>query len=287
MDIAVVGAGRVATALAVRLREARHRIVAVSGRDATPARARRYLPAVPVLAADEAARRGEVVLVGTPDHAIAETATALVDAGAVTTGMTLAHLSGATSVAALDAAADVGAATASIHPLQTFPDVDAALARLSGCPFAVTSRTEAGRSIGGQLARDAGGRPFPLDDEAKPLYHAAAVFASNYLVGVTALAERAGRAAGLSDPVALLAQLQRTTLENVHAMGPAPALTGPALRGDAGTIAAHLSALAGADPDAVPAYVALARTAMDLAEASGRLGADGRAGVEEVLGRWT
>lgn len=286
MDIAVIGAGRVGTALAVRLREAGHRIVGVAGRDATRARARRYLPSVSVVPAEVAARRAEAIVIGTPDDDIEPTCTSLVGAGAMTTGTAVAHVSGATTVRALDAAASIGATTASIHPLQTFPTVDAALERLVGCPFAITSATEAGVSLGEQLARDAGGRPFRLADDVKAMYHAAAVFASNYLVTVTALAERVGAAAGLADPIALLEPLQRATLDNVADLGAGGALTGPAVRGDARTIDANLAALAASLPDAVPVYVELARAAMDLAERAGRLDPGRRLSVEEVLARW-
>jgi predicted short-subunit dehydrogenase-like oxidoreductase (DUF2520 family) len=287
MDLAIVGAGRVGTALGVWLRRSGHRIVAASGRDATEARVRRHLGAVPVLAPAEAARRAELVLIATPDDAIAPTCAAIVDGGGVTTGSIVAHVSGGTGLEALGPAEDVGATVLSLHPLQTFPDVDSAVERLVGCPIAVTARTDAGASIGERLARDVGGRPFPLADEAKPLYHAAAVFASNYLVTVTALARDVGVAAGLADPVGLLAPLQTTTLANVETMGPERALTGPAVRGDAGTIAKHLEALGAGVSHAVAPYVALARAALDVAEASGRLGPEGRAAVEEVLRGWS
>jgi predicted short-subunit dehydrogenase-like oxidoreductase (DUF2520 family) len=287
VDIAVVGAGRVGTALAVRLRDAGHRIVAVAGGDATRDRARRFLPSVAVLPAETAARPAEVVLIGTPDDAIEATCTGLVGAGAITTGEAVAHLSGATSVSALASAEAIGAATLAIHPLQTFPNVETALERLAGCPFAITSATDAGVSLGASLARDAGGRPFRLADDAKPLYHAAAVFASNYLVTITALAERIHEAAGIAEPTDVLAPLQRATLQNVHDLGPGDALTGPAVRGDARTIDANLVALSASVPEAVAPYVVLARAAMDVAERSGRLDADRRAAVEEVLARWS
>jgi predicted short-subunit dehydrogenase-like oxidoreductase (DUF2520 family) len=81
--------------------------------------------------------------------------------------------------------------------------------------------------------------------------------------------------------------LQRSTLDNLARLGPGAALTGPAVRGDAGTIERNLEALANAAPDAVPAYVALARIALDLAVRAGRLDAEARARVDEVLARWT
>jgi predicted short-subunit dehydrogenase-like oxidoreductase (DUF2520 family) len=83
-----------------------------------------------------------------------------------------------------------------------------------------------------------------------------------------------------------LAPLARAALDNVLELGPAEALTGPAVRGDAGTVRRNLQALQAHAPEVVAAYVELARVALDLGERSGRLPADGRAGVEEVLAEW-
>ncbi len=287
MDVAIVGAGRVGIAFGVRLRAAGHRIVAATSRERDGARVREHLGAVPVLAPADAARRAELVMIATPDDAIAPVCADIVAGGGVTTGALVAHVSGATGLDALRAAEDVGATVICVHPLQTFPDVGSAIARMGGAPMAITARTDAGLAVAERVAVDAGGRPFVLADEAKPAYHAAAVFASNYLVTVTALAGDVGVAAGLEDPVALLAPLQATTLANVHALGPERALTGPVVRGDAGTIERHLETLRDAVPNAVGPYVALARAALDVAEGSGRLDASGRAAVEEVLDRWT
>ncbi len=286
MDVAVIGAGRVGTALAVRLLDAGHRIVAISGRAGTADRAARYLPGVPIRPGAIAARRAEVVIIGTPDDMIEPTATSLADEGALAEGQTALHLSGATSLGALAAPRAAGAEVLSLHPLQTFPDVDAALARIPGSGIAVTALSEPGYVLGERLARDVGGRSFRLVDEAKPIYHAAAVFASNYLVAITALADELFRDAGMPEPAELFLPLQRATLDNVAAMGPAAALTGPAVRGDAGTVAANIEALAKHAPEAVPAYVALADVALDLAHRSGRLSTVARAAVEGVLDSW-
>jgi len=286
MDVSVVGAGRVGTALAVGLRRAGHRILAVSGGSSTADRVAQYLPGVPVVAAAEAAREAEVVLIATPDHLIEQTCVALARASSFGDGCAVAHLSGATSLDALSAARSVGATVLSIHPLQTFPDVDLALARLAGSGVAVTALSEQGFALGERLATDVGGCPFRLPDEAKPLYHAAAVFASNYLVSVLALAEGLLEDVGLPEPMAALLPLSRATLDNVEVVGTAAALTGPAVRGDAGTVARNLDALAGHAPSAIPVYVALASVALDLGERSGRLSPEGRSAVEEVLGRW-
>jgi predicted short-subunit dehydrogenase-like oxidoreductase (DUF2520 family) len=286
MDVAVVGAGRVGTALGVLWSRAGHRIVAVSGGSATPERAAEHLPGVPVVSNAEAARDAGVVVIATPDGAIPVVCDEVVRGGAIGPGIAVAHVSGALGLDALASARSAGATTLSLHPLQTCPTVDAAVERLPGAAFAITAESAGGFALGERLSLDAGGRPFALEDEAKPLYHAAAVFASNYLVTVTALAHELERVAGVPDPAGALAPLQEATFANVARVGPAAALTGPAVRGDAGTVTRNLEALADRAPEAVRAYVALADLALELAERSGRLPAEGRDAVEEALARW-
>lgn len=285
MDLAVVGAGRVGTSLAVLWNRAGHRIVAVAGGAATPERAARYLPGVPVLDAIGAAKAAEIVVIATPDAAIGPVCEEMAAAGALDAANAVVHASGATGLDALSPAAAAGASTLSVHPLQTCPTVEAGVERIPGSTFAVTARDEDGYELGERLARDAGGTPVRIDDERKPLYHAAAVFASNYLVTVTALAERLGLAAGIGDPIAAFAPLQEATLANIARVGPEQALTGPAVRGDAITLQRNLEALEGYAPEAVRSYVVLADLALTLSERAGRSPAD-RAAVEEVLARW-
>jgi predicted short-subunit dehydrogenase-like oxidoreductase (DUF2520 family) len=289
MDLAVVGAGRVGTALAVLWRRAGHSILAVSGGPATPERAAKHLPGVPVLDNVAAARGSHVVVIATPDGAIAGVCDELARGDVLGSGVAVGHASGAVGLDALTPAEAAGALTFAIHPLQACPTVDAAVDRIPGAGFAVTSDTEEGFALAERLALEVGGRPFRLPDEAKPLYHAAAVFASNYLVAVTAIAhELFDRATGAETETAaaMLGPLQEATLANVERDGPAVALTGPAVRGDALTVDRNLRALAERAPEAVRPYVALADLALELAERSGRLPTAGREAVEEVLDRW-
>jgi predicted short-subunit dehydrogenase-like oxidoreductase (DUF2520 family) len=285
MDLAVVGAGRVGTSLAVLWRRGGHRIVAVAGGAATPERAARFLPEVPVLDPVGAAKAAEVVVIATPDSAIGPVCEEMAAAGALDGANAVVHASGATTLDALAAAAAAGATTLSVHPLQTCPTVEAGVERIPGSTFAVTATSDDGYALGDRLVVDAGGRPVRIDDERKPLYHAAAVFASNYLVTVTALAEELGFAAGIEDPIAAFAPLQEATLANIARVGPAEALTGPAVRGDAITLERNLEALQRYAPDAIRSYVVLADLALALAERSGRAPTD-RAAIEEVLARW-
>ena len=142
------------------------------------------------------------------------------------------HLSGATSIHALDAAPGP---TACVHPLQTiWPELGPD--QLEGAYAAVTGDAAAGE----RFARELGLMPFPLADEGKPLYHAASAFASNYLVTLTHVAARLMAEAGVDRELAFAAlrPIQRRTVE-VADRPP----TGPIARGDAATVRAHLAAL--------------------------------------------
>jgi predicted short-subunit dehydrogenase-like oxidoreductase (DUF2520 family) len=283
MRIAIVGAGTTGTAVAVRWIRAGHTVTAVAGRTATPARAARWLPGVPVVDVLDVPTGAELVVVAVPDDTLASVAASLADR--VEPEAWVLHLSGARGLDVLEVLERAGVGVLALHPLQTFADVAGAIDALSGAAIAVTAREDDGFALGDRLAADLGGRPFRLADEHRALYHAAAVFASNYLVAVSGAAVELFEAAGVPDARSAMRPLQVATLDNVHRLGPHDALTGPAVRGDAGTIDRNLSAVSGAAPALVPAYVTLCRTAMDVAGV--RLSDDGRRAVEEVLVRWS
>jgi predicted short-subunit dehydrogenase-like oxidoreductase (DUF2520 family) len=285
MRIAIVGAGRVGTAFAVLLGRAGHAIVGVSGREATGRRAGSHVPGVPVTDVQALVPTAELVFVTVPDDAIGTTVGEVVAAGVE--GRWVAHASGALGLAPLLPVLDAGGRRLAVHPLQTLPTVERAIAGIPGCTVAITADDEEGAALGERLAGDLGAVPFRLAEELRPLYHAAAVLASNDVVTLAGIAEGLLRQAGVPDPRSALAPLLRATVENVAAIGPSDALTGPAVRGDAGTIERNLTALAAHAPATVAAYVVLCRAALDLAVSAGRLGLDGRARVEEVLARWT
>jgi predicted short-subunit dehydrogenase-like oxidoreductase (DUF2520 family) len=285
MRVAVVGAGRVGTAVAVLLRRAGHRLTAVSGRGATRDRAARFLPDVPVVDPGEAVIGAELVIVGVPDDLIQTVVASF--RNELVAGQWVAHLSGAVGLDALDAAREQGARRLVVHPLQTVPDVAGAIDRIPGSAIAITADDDDGYFLGERIADDLLGEPFRLSDDHRAVYHAAAVFASNYLVATSAVAAELFAAAGISDPIRAMMPLQRATLDNIGQLGPERALTGPAVRGDAGTLERNLAALAAWKPAAIPAYVVMARVALDLAERGGRLTSDRRAACEDVLARWS
>lgn len=283
MEIAIVGAGTAGTAVGVAWDRAGHRIVAATGRAATAERVATWLPATPVCTIAEGVAKAEVVAIAVPDDAL-PTVVAEV-AAAVAPGAWVLHLSGAHGLEVLDPVVAAGGRVLALHPLQTFADVVGALAALGDCAVAVTAVDADGYATGEQLATDLGGRPFRLSDAERPLYHAAAVFASNYLVAVSGAAETLLSLAGVPDARGAMRPLQQATLANVHRLGPRSALTGPTVRADVGTIERNLQALAEAAPQLVAAYVELSRLA--LLVAGDRLSSSGRASVEEVLAAWS
>ena len=288
-SVAIIGAGRVGTALGVLLRRAGHQVVAASGRDQTGWRVRRYLPEARFHeAADSAgaARSADAVLIAVPDDAILSVCASIAVGGGFRPGQFALQLSGALGLNVLEPARAAEAEVLSLHPLQTVPTVESGIDRLPGSAMAVTAGSGRAAAMGASLARDVGGVPFTLREEMKPLYHAAAVFSSNYLVTVESLAERLFRLAGVEDPVTKFEPLARAALEGALVRGPAEALTGPAARGDVGTVALNLEALTGMAQVAVGPYVALARAAAGLAVTSGRLSEEQRGLLEEELARW-
>jgi len=280
----------VGTAFGVLLERAGHRVIAAVGTERSRDRIKRYLPFADFVlpaAAPAAARPAALVILGVPDDVIRNAASALAEGNAFHRGQAVLHLSGSVGLEALDAAELLGADVLSLHPLQTFPDIDEGIARLPGSHVAVTARSAEMIEVGEELAREVGGIPFPLEDEVKPLYHAAAVFCSNYLVTVEGVAEYLFRAAGVPEPLPLFAPLARAALEATLSRGAAEAITGPAARGDAGTILRNLNALVRYAPDVVPAYVELARLASKLGASSGTIPEEARRRVDEVLERWS
>jgi predicted short-subunit dehydrogenase-like oxidoreductase (DUF2520 family) len=211
-NVNVIGRGRVGSALAARLEE---RGVELREDDA------------------------DLALLCVPDTAIAEVARSLAP------GPWVAHVSGATPLSALDP----HERRFSLHPLQTFT-----LARgpeqLDGAWGAVTAETDEGLELGLDLARLLGLEPFALDDADRPLYHAGAAVASNYLVTLHDVASSLFAAAGA--PPEALEPLMRRTIENDFE------LTGAIERGDWATVEAHREAIRRARPDLEPLYDVLA-----------------------------
>jgi predicted short-subunit dehydrogenase-like oxidoreductase (DUF2520 family) len=209
----VIGRGRVGSAIAARLEER-----GVEPRDGD----------------------AELTLLCVPDSAIPDVAQSLSPGQGW-----IAHVSGGTPLAALDP----HTRRFGLHPLQTFTRTRGP-EQLDGAFAAVTAESDEARGRGFALARLLGLKPFELADEARPLYHAGAAIASNYLVTLHKVAADLFNAAGA--PTEALVPLMQRTIENGFE------LTGPIERGDWETVTAHREAIRAARPDLEPLYDVLA-----------------------------
>jgi len=276
--VGIVGPGRAGLGLGLALRRARVTVVGVHGRRDRPMPKGLALtlgPVPPWLAA------AGVVVLAVRDDALESLVTGLARSGAVGRGHVVLHLSGALSSAVLAPLADAGASTGSMHPLMTVAVEPADAARhFRGAAFVLEGDLEA-VGVADALVRRLGGIPVTLAPEAKPLYHAGAVFASNYVVTMLAEAVRLLQDAGLGRDAATAAllPLARATLDNVGAAGPAGALTGPIVRGDVTTVRRHLAALPHRDAEL---YRAVGRETLRLARSAG-LQESLAARIEELL----
>lgn len=210
-------------------------------------------------------RRADVTMLAVGDDQIAQVGAQLAASCDLSDSIVF-HCSGALSSLDLRAASDAGAFVASVHPIRSFADPQAVALAFDGTFCGVEG--DAGALIVlEQALRDCGARPVAIDTGAKTVYHAAAVFASNYLVTLVDAALRAYQAAGIAEPVAreLAQPLALETLANAFRLGPAAALSGPIARGDMATVARQQRAVAQWDGPSGQLYQALVVPTIDLA----------------------
>ena len=217
------------------------------------------------VAGDAALRPAEVWMLAVADDAIGPVAAALAQ-GTPMQDAVVFHCSGAKASGELDALRRAGARVASVHPVRSFADPAAVAAAFDGT-FCGVEGDAAALALLVPAFEAIGARPVPIDAAAKTVYHAAAVFASNYLVTVMDAALRAYQAAGIPADVAreLARPLATETLANVLRLGPEAALSGPIARGDAATVARQQGAVAAWDGPTGDLYDALATATWDLA----------------------
>ncbi|MBG6094129.1 Rossmann-like and DUF2520 domain-containing protein [Nocardioides sp. WG-D5] len=271
LRVGVVGAGRVGAVLAAALRSAGHSIVAVAGEsDASRARIASLLPGVPVEKPTAVARACDLLLLTVPDDMLGNVVRTMTDAGAIRPGMYVAHTSGRHGLAILEPAAAIGAHVMAVHPAMTFSGTSVDLARLSGCVFGLTAASPADRAFAEALVHDLGGNPMWVPEEMRTLYHAGLAHGANHLVTLVTEAMEILAAAGATDPAGTLRPLLTAALDNALDHGDA-ALTGPIVRGDAGTVAAHLDDIRTNAPQTLASYVSMARATLDRAVSDGRL----------------
>jgi predicted short-subunit dehydrogenase-like oxidoreductase (DUF2520 family) len=233
--IAVVGRGRLGSALATGLASSGYEVLGPLGRGADGAGA-------------------DVVLLCVPDSEIAGAA------ALIAPGRPIGHCSGATGLAAL-----APHEAFSLHPLMT---VTAEGADFSGAGAAIAATSARALDLAEELALALGLRPVEIAEPDRPAYHAAASIASNFLITLEAAAERLAATAGVGREV--LAPLVRATVENWAELGADRALTGPVARGDEATVARQRAAVAERAPDLLPLFEAMVDATRALAGDSNR-----------------
>ncbi|ADV67780.1 Domain of unknown function DUF2520-containing protein [Deinococcus maricopensis DSM 21211] len=266
--MSIIGTGRVAGVLAPALASAGVPVVALAGRasaraDALAART----PGARAVNAQSAVDRADLVLLAVPDDAIASVCAGLHWRAEVA----CVHLSGATELGALDAAAQAGAAVGGLHPLVAFAEAEAARAALAGAVWGVEAPSDNLRAALEGLVARLGGTPLRIPPGGRALYHAGANYAAAFLVATLAEGARLWAHLGVDEGTALAAllPLARGALGGVARTGLVGSLPGPLARGDVGTIQRHVEALQAEVPDALPFYREVSRAALKVARAQG------------------
>ena len=274
LKFAIIGAGMVGTAIGALLKKAGHHISAIA--DLSPEhlkRAKSFIGAPGFQNPADAADLADCLLITTPDDRIESVCTRIVAASSVR-GKKVFHMSGAGGLDLLDSAYHAGAAVASIHPLQSFSSIESAIQNIPGSYFGVTA-SKGAKKLSMDIVRDLRGIPIHIKPDQKPLYHAAACIASNYLVSLMSVVEAIYLSIGFSEKDARKAYLPLVygSLNNIEKQCCKSALTGPIARGDSGTVKKHIEAIVRHLPDHSSLYANMGMTAVKLARQKGTLNA--------------
>jgi predicted short-subunit dehydrogenase-like oxidoreductase (DUF2520 family) len=266
--IGIAGAGRIGQALGRLLRDRGEQVVGVAGRDA----GRTALAAAFVGVNVRPVSYGELptlcsrILIAVPDDALDSVVRVLAET--MHSGVAL-HTCGTRGPEALAPLEAAGVACAAMHPLQTVTTPQQGLTALPGSAFGITGTASPALAWALRIVTLLQGEALQIHPEQRPLYHAAAVMASNYTVALLDAAVMLMKEAGIEEQQALraLTPLIRASVGNALTVGPLQALTGPIERGDAGTVAAHLRAFCDASvPESVKElYRAAGLHAIDMA----------------------
>ena len=262
--VGIVGAGAVGFVLGIALDRAGWPVTAVASRDA--ARRERFHARIPRARAFAEANalvdEVELIILAVPDDAVAAVAGSL----RLYAGQALVHTSGLLGAEVLRPALAAGTQAGAFHPLVAFADPERALAALPGATIAIEGDDDLASHLA-EMAEAIGAVPVRLAAGTKAAYHAAAVLSAGGVVALLDTIREVAAATGLDEAGALSIYLPllEQTVANARALGIAAALTGPSIRGDTGTIAAHLDAIRVSAPAAEPVYRALLERSVEIA----------------------
>ena len=212
---------------------------------------------------EAALRTSPTVILAVSDGAIASCSAQLLERKLIGPNTTIAHTAGCTPIQVITAAA--GIYRGGMHPLAAIPNAEIGRTRLRTCVYGIEADGPAHDQLQA-LVNELGGKAFSLDTGQRSRYHAAAVMASNLVVGLMDFAIEEAQRAGLSEPTAPLVELAIGALRSVRESGTHQALTGPVVRGDIETVSAHLETL---DNPAQATYQLLSARLVEMARSRG------------------
>lgn len=272
--IAIIGAGKVGTAIGYILKCGGYPVAGVASRTLKSAeQAVNFIgQGIPSTDLIETARAAEIIFITTPDKLIKETCDYIAEGGGIEKNNLVIHCSGAFSSLVLDSVHKKEAKAVSLHPLQSFADVNQAVNSLKRSYFCLEGDNSAFtevRDIIGAL----GGIEINISSSNKVLYHAGAAVVSNYLVSIIHFGLKLYEVIGIPREKALSALLPliKGTVNNIEEVGVPQALTGPIARGDWETVRDHLEALKKEAPQLVDIYSKLGEYTVQVGQEKGTL----------------
>jgi len=270
LKVSFIGAGKVGAAMAILLNRQGYKVVSVYDQDADAANAlsAQIKGCRPTASSQQAADAADLIFITTPDGVIPQIAAEV----NWRRGQGVVHCSGADSTAILEPARKVGTTVAAFHPLQTFAGAKEAMENMPGSTFSIEAE-EPLLSTLKKMAADLGGNWITLKAEDKAAYHAAAVFASNYLVTLVKMSADLWQTFSIpsGQAVKALLPLLKGTIHNIETIGLPGCLSGPIARGDAGTVEKHLKTIQSKTPQILSTYKELGRQTVPIAIAKGTI----------------
>lgn len=284
-SIAILGLGKLGTAAGHLLGKAGYEIAAVATRSGQSLeRGLPYTGGTACKTFAEAAALARCIFITTTDDMIAPVCREIADRGALGEGKKVVHMSGAAGLDILAPARQRGASIASIHPIQSFADIDGAIRNMPGSTFGITCGEDLREWCLG-IVHDLGGTPVLVPDGSRALYHAAACIASNYLVCLMGISQRVYEKIGLDPGQAVSAfwPLVKGTIRNIEEKGTVQSLTGPIARGDVRTIEKHLKAFREEIPELLEFYKLMAAFAVEAGTSKGSLTPERAGQIRKLL----
>jgi predicted short-subunit dehydrogenase-like oxidoreductase (DUF2520 family) len=266
--VGIIGAGKVGSVLAIALQREGTKVCAVAGgcSDSAKILANR----IGILFCRDTtivARKADIILIATPDREIKNVVDLLKTSGEMRAGQIVFHVCGSQSAEILADLRSFGVAVGSIHPLQSFSNIEAGLKNLSGSYFAIDGDEQA-LIKAKELVKKLSGTCLYVPPESRALYHAAACMASNYLTALLHSTVTLMKTFGVNETQAIQAlyPMLQGTLANIEKYGTLQALTGPIVRGDVVTIKQQLQKIDAQIPSQAQLYRELGKYTLDMAK---------------------